>query len=306
MVDLGGGHWNRLPDPTGREPDRLLDDGAGHHPATRRGRRAAEFGENGCVTWTAPIYRAYERRLAHSLPADRLPAHVGVILDGHRRFARAEGLADYSASYRTGMTKLRELLTWSAQLGLPAVTAWVLSTDNLRRPTDELEPYYDVLIDLLEDLPVLAHSLGCSVRVIGSLELLPPRLAEAVAYAERESKGAPERWHFALALGYGGREEIVDACKSLVTDLVDSGVDRHDLPASIDATALSAHMYTPDLPDPDLLIRTSGEARLSGFLLWQAAYAECVFVDPYWPAFRRVDFLRALRDFVRRERRFGQ
>jgi short-chain Z-isoprenyl diphosphate synthase len=269
-------------------------------------RRHRRPGENVTVSWTAPLYRAYERSLASSLPRDRLPAHVGVILDGHRRFARAEGLADYTESYRTGMAKLREMLRWSAQLGLPAVTAWVLSTDNLRRPSEELEPYFDVLVDLLEDLPDLAHSLGCSVRVIGSLELLPPRLAEAVSRSEREAKGGEERWHFNLALGYGGRDEIVDACRSLVSDLVADGVGPDELAEHIDVASISANMYTADLPDPDLVIRTSGEARLSGFLLWQSAYAECVFVDPYWPAFRRVDLLRALRDFARRERRFGQ
>jgi short-chain Z-isoprenyl diphosphate synthase len=257
-------------------------------------------------SWSAPLYAAYERRLARSLPKERLPQHVGVILDGHRRFARAEGLADYTASYRTGMSKLREMLGWSAQLGLPAVTAWVLSTDNLRRPTLELEPYYDVLVDLLEDLPSIGQRLGCSVRVIGSPELLPERLVEAIDKAESESRRLDGRWHFALALGYGGRDEIVDACRSLVSKLVASGIEESEIASHIDAPSLAAHLYSADLPDLDLVIRTSGEARLSGFLLWQSAYAECVFVDPYWPAFRRVDFLRALRDFARRDRRFGQ
>ncbi len=256
--------------------------------------------------WTAPLYRAYERRLLAGLPPDRLPKHVGVILDGHRRFARAEGLDSYTASYRTGMDKLRELLRWSAQLELPAVTAWVLSTDNLRRPLEELDPYFDVLIDLLGDLPSLAGDLGCSVKVIGSLELLPERLVEAAMVAEAAAAQQEKGWHFNLALGYGGRDEIVDACRSLVDKLLADGVAPSDLSSQIDIAGLSAHLYTANLPDPDLVIRTSGEARLSGFLLWQSAYAEYLFVDPYWPAFRRVDFLRALRDFARRERRFGQ
>jgi short-chain Z-isoprenyl diphosphate synthase len=257
------------------------------------------------MAWTAPLYRVYEQRLLNSLRPDRLPFHVGVILDGHRRFARAEGLADYTTSYRSGMAKLGELLAWSAQLHLPAVTAWVLSTDNLRRPREELEPYFDVLIELLEDLPRLATRLGFSVRVIGSLELLPERLSDAAARAQAASPSSPPSWHFNLALGYGGRDEIVDACKSLVSKLVADGILEAEIADHIDAAGLSTHLYTADLPDPDLVIRTSGEARLSGFLLWQAAYAECVFVDPYWPEFRRVDFLRALRDFARRERRFG-
>ena len=273
----------------------------------RRTPPAHAKGENVAVsTWSAPLYAAYERRLLRGLPRERLPHHVGVILDGHRRFARAEGLADYTASYRTGMAKLRELLGWSTQLGLPAVTAWVLSTDNLRRPTEELEPYYDVLVELLDELPSIGRRLGCSVRVIGSLELLPDRLVAAIEKTERHSRGLAGMWHFALALGYGGRDEIVDACRSLVSKLVAAGVQENEIAAHIDASSLAAHLYGADLPDLDLVIRTSGEARLSGFLLWQSAYAECVFVDPYWPDFRRVDFLRALRDYARRERRFGQ
>jgi short-chain Z-isoprenyl diphosphate synthase len=256
------------------------------------------------MSWTAPAYRAYEHRLVKALPLDRMPAHIGVILDGHRRFARAEGLDDYTSSYRSGMEKLREFLGWCRQLQLPAVTAWVLSTDNLRRPSEELEPYFDVLVGLLDDLPRLASRLDCSVRVIGSLDLLPAELAATAKQAEADCPSGS--WHFNLALGYGGRQEIVDACRSLVSDLVCEGISPAMLPEKIDAAALSAHLYCADLPDPDLLIRTSGEARLSGFLLWQSAYAECAFVDPYWPAFRRVDFLRALRDFARRDRRFGR
>jgi short-chain Z-isoprenyl diphosphate synthase len=266
--------------------------------------KAQRIRDNGAVAWSAPLYRAYEHRLLARLPDDRMPSHVGVILDGHRRFARAERLDDYTASYRSGMAKLRQFLGWCQQLGIPAVTAWVLSTDNLRRPVEELDPYFDVLVELLQDLPRLAARLGCSVRVIGSLDLLPAHLASSAKEAERQSPAG--RWHFNLALGYGGRQEIVDACRSLVSELLSDGVEPAEIADHIDAAALSAHLYAADLPDPDLLIRTSGEARLSGFLLWQSAYAECAFVDPYWPAFRRVDFLRALRDFARRERRFGQ
>lgn len=256
------------------------------------------------MAWSAPLYRAYEHQLQKNLPPDSMPSHVGVILDGHRRYARAQGHADYTSSYRTGMEKLRELLGWCAHLQIPAVTAWVLSTDNLRRPTAELDPYFDVLIDLLKDLPGLAKRLDCSVRVIGSLDLLPDRLAATAKETEQQCETG--RWHFNLALGYSGRQEIVDACQSLVADLVAEGTPPGQIADRIDEAALSAHLYTADLPDPDLVIRTSGEARLSGFLMWQSVYAEWSFVDPYWPAFRRVDFLRALRDFARRERRFGK
>lgn len=256
------------------------------------------------MAWSAPLYKLYERRLARRLSTDRLPAHIGVILDGHRRFARAEGHSDYTSSYKSGMAKLEEFLGWCAHLEVPAVTAWVLSTDNLSRPAHELDPYFAVLVDLLDDLPRLARRLDFSLQVIGSPDLLPERLATAVKAAGQSAQRG--RWHFNLALGYGGRQEIVDACRSLVTDLLDDGIDGKHLVEHIDAGAVSSHLYASGLPDLDLVIRTSGEARLSGFLLWQAAYAECVFVDPYWPEFRRVDFLRALRDYARRERRFGR
>lgn len=253
---------------------------------------------------TGPLYRLYERRIIGRLDHDGLPAHVGVILDGHRRFARAEGLSDYSESYRSGMAKLEEFLSWCGQLEIPAVTAWVLSTDNLRRPAEELEPYFEVLAGLLGDLPALSRRLGFSLQVIGSLDLLPSQLQSA---AKEAVDAAPEGgWRFNLALCYGGRQEIVDACRALVDSELSDGVEPARLAESITVDALSRHLYSADVPDPDLVIRTSGEARLSGFLLWQSVYAECVFVDPYWPAFRRVDFLRALRDYARRERRFGR
>jgi short-chain Z-isoprenyl diphosphate synthase len=256
------------------------------------------------MAWSAPLYRVYERRLTRHLEGAALPSHVAVILDGHRRFARAEGHVDYTESYRSGMEKLKEFLGWCAQLEVPAVTAWVLSTENLRRPTDELDPYFAVLIDLLHDLPELGRRLGFSLQVIGSVDLLPDTLATAIKQAEQASP--EEGWRFTLALGYGGRQEIVDACRSLVTGLAQSGLDGASIAEHIDTTGIAAHLYTADLPDPDLVIRTSGEARLSGFLLWQAAYAEYLFVDPYWPAFRRVDFVRALRDYAQRDRRFGR
>ncbi|MGH9127660.1 MAG: polyprenyl diphosphate synthase [Acidimicrobiales bacterium] len=254
--------------------------------------------------WADPIYKLYERRLAASLDAERQPTHIGVILDGHRRFARAEGLADYRASYQEGVAKFGQFLGWCHELRIPAVTAWVLSAENLARPAPELEPLLAVLANLVTELGPLAASLDASLRHIGSLDLLPDSLAEAAKGAEAAS-AMPGSWRITLALGYGGRQEIVDACKALVGDLVRSGVPPDELPEHITAKSLGDNLYLTDLVDPDLIIRTSGEARMSGFLLWQSAYAEFAFVDPFWPAFRRVDFLRTLRDFGRRERRYG-
>ncbi len=227
-------------------------------------------------------------------------------MDGHRRYAREEG-GEYRTSYQAGMSKFEEFLTWCADLDIRAVTVWVLSTENLQRPAEELEPYFDVLNGLFERLPAQAQRLGFSLAVSGSLDLLPPTLAQAAKRAvDQTTSVANPTMAVNIALCYGGRQEIVDACRSLVTDLADQGIAADEIAERIDADGIAQNLYAADLPDIDLVIRTSGESRLSGFLLWQSAFAEFAFVDPYWPAFRRIDLLRALRDFTRRERRFGK
>ena len=249
------------------------------------------------------VYRYYEHRLARSFRPDLLPKHIGVILDGHRRFAREEGHPDYETSYRAGMAKLEELLGWCVQLRIKALTAWVLSTENLRRPPAELEPYFEVLGELFARLPQLSERLGFSLSVSGSLDLLPARLALAAKDAVTRAADGP--FQVNIALCYGGRQEVVDACRALVSELSTAGLSGAQLADAIDAEGIARHLYAAGFPDTDLVIRTSGESRMSGFLLWQSAYAELMFLDPYWPAFRRVDLLRALRDYTRRERRFG-
>lgn len=251
-----------------------------------------------------PAYRIYEARLAQKMQDSPRPRHVAVILDGHRRFARQARIADYAVSYRTGMSKFLDFMGWAAELDIPAVTGWVLSTDNLSRPAAELEPYFDVLIELMDQLPGVAQRHGYGVRFIGSLDLLPERVRTAAKRAEERAGDGTRR--LTIAMGYGGRQEIVDACRDLVRDLAEAGIGGEDLADHITAELIASHLYAKDVPDPDLVIRTSGESRLSGFLLWQAAYSEYSFVDVYWPEFRKVDFLRALRDYSRRERRFGK
>lgn len=251
-----------------------------------------------------PLYRVYESRILKFLDRDKLPKHIGVIHDGHRRYARAEGLPDYEASYREGMKKFVEFLGWAEDLEIPAVTCWLLSTENLSRPQEELEPYYDVLIDLFEEIPARIEGHDVAVRFVGSIDLLPQRLIDAVKKLEIACATGSRR--VTIALAYGGRQEIVDAACELVAKLAADGIAGEDMSECIDAESLGRFMYSPDLPDPDLVIRTSGEIRLSGFLLWQAAYAEFSFVDVYWPEFRRVDFLRAVRDFTHSTRRYGK
>ena len=251
-----------------------------------------------------PLYRLYEQRLFDRLDRKNLPHHIGVIHDGHRRYAKAAGLTDYAQSYRVGTQKFLELLGWADEVDIPMVTCWLLSKQNLERPSDQLDDLFDVFIELFESIPQAVDGQSVEVRFIGSLDLLPPRLAEA-AKELQERCPIGDRL-LTIALAYGGRQEIVDATKELVAKLADSGVDPAAMAGHIDAEGIASHLYTSGMPDPDLVIRTSGEARLSGFLLWQSAYAEYSFVDVYWPAFRRVDFLRALRDFTMRERRFGR
>lgn len=250
------------------------------------------------------LYRVYERNLQKALDPERLPRHIGIVLDGHRRHARTQNLPSYTHSYRVGMERFEEFLVWADELKIPAVTAWVLSRENLSRPTEELDPYFDVLVELFNRLPDKCARYDMGIRFIGSLDLLPDRLVAAAKAAEAAQPSGSRRLN--IAMGYGGRQEIVDAARDLVGKLIAEGGDLSEVPNRIDAESLAQHMYSADLPDPDLLIRTSGESRLSGFLLWQSAYAEFVFVDVNWPAFRRVDFLRALRDFTTRERRYGK
>ncbi len=249
------------------------------------------------------LYSLYERRILRYLDRSALPRHIGVIHDGHRRYARSERLPDYASGYRVGMDKFIEFLGWAEELSIPAITCWLLSKENLNRPAAELEPYYDVLIEMFDRIPD-AVGEPVKVRFIGSLTELPPRLVAAAERLQVACSTGDRR--VTIALAYGGRQEIVDAARDLVAKLAADGVPALEIADAIDADALARHLYAADLPDPDLVIRTSGEARLSGFLLWQAAYAEYSFVDVYWPAFRRVDFLRALRDYTQRERRFGR
>lgn len=253
---------------------------------------------------TVPLYRLYEGRLLRRLDEKRLPRHIGIILDGHRRYARAEGLETYTDSYRSGMRRFEEFLGWAAELPIPAITAWVLSTENLGRPRQEIEPYFDTLIEMFGRLPLSAGRLGFRLHVIGSLDLLPAPLVTAAKGAiEATASGSRQ---LTIAMGYGGRQEIVDACRDLVEELAARGIPPVEMVGHVNAPAIAAHLYQPDQPDADLVIRTSGESRLSGFLLWQAAYAEYAFVDVFWPAFRRVDFIRALRDYAASDRRFGR
>ena len=247
------------------------------------------------------IYSLYESRLQKGLSKNELPKHIGLIHDGHRRYARRENLLSYEVSYKIGMVRFKECLSWCDELGIDYVTSWLLSKENLSRPEEELEPYFIVLNELFEELIIDDLVDNFKIQFIGSIDLLPDYLKETINKLQEVRAGGEKT--ITIALGYGGRQEILDAIKSLV--LENKEKDLEELVEEINDEQIREHLYLPNAPDIDLIIRTSGESRLSGFLLWQSAYSEFVFQDVYWPEFRKIDFLRCLREYIQRERRFG-
>ncbi len=248
-----------------------------------------------------PLYGLYERRLAASLPRDAIPRHIGVILDGNRRWARTAGL-DHSSGHRRGADHIAEVLRWSEEVGVEVVTLWMLSTDNLSRSPEELAELVGIIVDAVGDL---AASGLWRLQVMGSLELLPPGAADSLRAAEQRTAHV-RGLHVNVAVGYGGRREIADAVRSLLREHAGNGTSLEELADTFSVEHIAEHLYTKGQPDPELVIRTSGEQRLGGFLLWQSAHSEFYFCEAYWPDFRRVDFLRALRSYAARERRLGR
>ncbi|CAB4866525.1 unannotated protein [freshwater metagenome] len=246
------------------------------------------------------LYGAYERRLTASLRDDRIPRHVGVILDGNRRWAKMLG-EQSQTGHQAGADKVAQFVTWCEESGVEVVTLWMLSTDNLDRPESELAPLMGIIEHTVQDLAATGR---WRVNPVGALDLLPVHTAEILKQAGEQTcdtKGLIVN----VAVGYGGRREITDAVRSLLSEHANRGTSIEELAELIDIEHIAEHLYTRGQPDPDLVIRTSGEQRLSGFLLWQSAHSEFYFCEAYWPDFRRVDFLRALRDFAARSRRYG-
>jgi short-chain Z-isoprenyl diphosphate synthase len=257
------------------------------------------------MTMNRLLYYLYERRLRWHVRHGKMPGHVGIILDGHRRYGRERGLSDPRAVYALGAQKLDDVLDWCGELGIPAVTLWVFSTDNLTRSPDEVHGILGALESKLESLardPQI-HRRRVRVRAVGKLELLPASTVAAIRAAE-SATASYSAMTVSIAVAYGGREEIADAIRALLRDK--AGEPLEAIIEQISQKEIARYLYTADLPDPDLIIRTSGEIRLSGFLLWQSAYSEFYFSDVYWPEFRKVDFLRAVRAYQQRHRRYGQ
>ncbi|WP_152192420.1 isoprenyl transferase [Georgenia satyanarayanai] len=247
------------------------------------------------------LYGLYERRLARRLDRSATPRHVGVILDGNRRWARALG-NPASHGHRRGADKITEVLGWSEDAGVQIVTLWMLSTDNLQRDADEVAELLEIIASAVD---TLADSGRWRLRVVGALELLPQAVAERLARAVDRTAHVTGM-HVNVAVGYGGRYEITAAVRSLLHSYAEQGLSLEEAAEALSVEGIAEHLYTKGQPDPELVIRTSGEQRLGGFLLWQSVHSEYYFCEAYWPDFRRVDFLRGLRDYTQRERRLGR
>jgi short-chain Z-isoprenyl diphosphate synthase len=254
----------------------------------------------------APVYRAYGARLRREVLARPVPHHVALIMDGNRRWARELGLRGIRVGHSHGADKAVELLDWCAAIGIREVTLWALSLENLERPAEEVAAITEIARATLEVLAQRdrVRPMAMSLQVIGRRDLLPERLREAVERGEAETRGRPGL-RVTLALGYSGRDELVEAARAAVRALIAEGTAPEALADALTAERLAAQLYTRGSSDPDLIIRTSGEVRLSGFLPWQSAYSEFYFCEAYWPAFREIDLLRAVRTYQQRARRFG-
>ncbi|MEM2122851.1 MAG: polyprenyl diphosphate synthase [Candidatus Bathyarchaeia archaeon] len=249
------------------------------------------------------VYRLYEKWLIDQIRSKEKPEHIAVILDGNRRWALRRALPSV-LGHKEGAKRAEDFLEWCLELGIKTVTIYVFSTENFKRTEKEVEAVLNIVEEQVKKLrrDPRIHENQVKVKALGRLEILPESLREAL----REVEELTEEYgnHFLnIAVAYGGRAEIIDAVKKVVEDVSEGRVPL----SNIDESVFNEYLYTAHLPNPypDLIIRTSGEERLSGFLLWQSAYSELLFLDIYWPDLRKIDLLRAIRTYQQRKRRFG-
>ena len=250
----------------------------------------------------AVLYKLYEPMLWAQIKNGPRPQHIGLIVDGNRRFARVKGLAS-NEGHNAGSQKLEDFLRWCWRLDIKIVTLYGFSTENHKRSTDEVDYLMDLILRKLKQYQVdpVIRQEKVRIKVIGQRENLSDEMIEEIDKTESLTAGH-DRFLLNIAVSYGGRAEIVDAVKKIGEKIQEGSLT----PEQIDEHLFENHLYTEGIPDPDLIIRTSGEERLSGFLIWQSAYSELYFTEVYWPAFRMIDFWRAIRVYQQRERRFGK
>jgi tritrans,polycis-undecaprenyl-diphosphate synthase [geranylgeranyl-diphosphate specific] len=252
---------------------------------------------------TGPVYRLYEYILYHQLDKSLAPRHVGIILDGNRRFARKQGLDVPWYGHRKGAAKVMEVLEILWEAGVKVCTLYAFSVENFERNKDEVHEIMELAKEKFSELVGNkdVHKYKVRVQAIGRVDLLPEDVQIAIMAAEEDTKDYSE-YILNVAIGYSGRAEVVDAMRA-IGEKIQAGTMQ---PSDVTEEVIESHLYTNGVPDPDLIIRTSGEERLSGFLLWQSAYSELYFAQIYWPAVRRIDIWRALRSYAMRSRRYGK
>ena len=256
----------------------------------------------------SPFYCLYEKRLDVAWRKWNMPKHIGIILDGNRRWARESGLNNVCKGHERGADKLEEVLDWCYELGIKTVTVWVFSTDNKSRSDDEVSGLMELFEQKAKEFVVnpKVHAKEMKIRFIGRLNELPGSVQTAIKEAEAATEKY-DKFQLNIAIAYGGREEIIDGVRDyLKEECIDKKQSLEETLNQLSPDDIHSHLYMGDLEDPELIIRTSGEIRLSGFLLWQSAYSEYYFCETFWPAFRRIDFLRAIRSYSTRQRRFGR
>lgn len=251
----------------------------------------------------SPFYRVYEYFLWRQINAGRMPHHIGLIVDGNRRFAKFRGLANTNEGHTAGSENLEEFLEWCRNLGVKIVTLYGFSTENFNRSDEEVSYLMKLILQKLKDYqvdPVIMEE-GVKVKVIGRRSDLSDEMVAEIDKIEAQTADH-DRFQLNIAISYGGRAEIVDAVKKVALEAKNGELDIED----ITEESFSRYLYTEGIPDPDFIIRTSGEERLSGFLSWQSAYSELYFTEVFWPAFRKIDFWRAIRIYQQRDRRYGR
>ena len=250
-----------------------------------------------------PLYSLYEWYITRNLEADKMPNHVAIIMDGNRRYSKIQGNMDPIEGHKKGVDTLENVIEWCIDLGINIVTVYAFSTENFNRDKKEVEGLMDLFVQSFLNISTnkKIHKIKIRLNAVGKLELFPKKVRDAIDTAEESTKDYNERM-INIAMGYDGRVEIVDAFKKIAREVQKGNIE----PDEINEKMINDNLYTAGLEDPNLVIRTSGEERLSGFLLWQSSYSELYFTDSLWPQLRKVDFLRAIRSYTQRQRRFGR
>jgi tritrans,polycis-undecaprenyl-diphosphate synthase [geranylgeranyl-diphosphate specific] len=250
-----------------------------------------------------PIYSIYEWYISKNLEKDKMPRHVAIIMDGNRRYSKLQGNMNAIEGHKRGVDTLENVLEWCIDLGIDIVTVYAFSTENFKRSEKEVKDLMNLFVESFLSISSnkKIHKNEVKLKAVGRLDLFPEDVRYAIKDAEKSTEKYDKRL-INIAMGYDGRIEIVDAFKKIAKKVQNGEIN----PEDINEEMINENLYTAGLEDPNLVIRTSGEERLSGFLLWQSSYSELYFTDSLWPELRKVDFLRAIRSYTQRQRRFGK